>query len=359
MPVDKRFLFVSYAREDVDRVHPLVDAITEELAFRGLPVELLMDTANLKPGEQWNVAITEALEASIGFVFFVSPRSLRSNWVRRELEIAAAGSGRLIIPVILHEPLDVPPSLAKWQWLKFVGPKTNEEIAYAAAQIAEATETYLRETPKPRAPVTEAEAPLIAADIAQDFRSSVELVKGEAPLNAVFVVHGHDTQALTELEEYLGSIGVMPIVLSRQDESPQSLFKKFTTIGAKARFAIVLLCADDYGASRRQYDASNVGDRALQFRARQNVILELGFFYGHLGWEKVFVVYKGPDRVFPNFERPSDLEGVVFDSISEPGWRKKLGQKLTAAGFVLKPSGKPDTQPLAAHGRDSAADASH
>lgn len=338
MPVHKRYLFVSYAREDVERVRPLVEAVRQEFEFRALPVELWMDVSNLRPGEQWNVAIGEALEASIGFLFFVSPRSLHSDWVRRELEIAAAATGRLIIPVVLHEPLDLPPSLAQWQWLKFVGRPTKKETTNAAAQIAEATERYLRETPEPRAPVTKAEAPLIAADIAQDVRSSVEPAKGEATSNAVFVVHGHDTESLTELEEYLGSVSVVPIILSRQDESPQSLFQKFMTVGAHARFAIVLLCADDYGVSRRQYDASGVGERALQFRARQNVILELGFFYGRLGWENVFVVYKGPDRVFPNFERPSDLEGVVFDPISEAGWRKKLGQKLTAAGFDLRPS---------------------
>jgi len=338
MTGDKRYLFVSYAREDVDRVRPLVDAVRKELEFRALPVELWMDLSNLRPGEQWNVAITEALEASIGFLFFVSPRSLRSDWVRGEVEIAAAGSGRLIIPVMLHEPLDLPASLAMWQWVKFVGRPTKAETAKAASQIAEATETFLRKTPDPRAPVTKAEAPQIAADIAREVRFSVAPPKGEAPLTTVFVVHGHDTQALTELEQYLGSIGVTPIVLSRQDESPQSLFQKFMTIGARARFAIVLLSADDYGASRRQYDAPGVADRALQFRARQNVVLELGFFYGHLGWENVFVVYKAPESVFPNFERPSDLDGVVLDSISQAGWRKKLKEKLAAAGFALKPS---------------------
>ena len=97
----------------------------------------------------------------------------------------------------------------------------------------------------------------------------------------------------------------------------------------------MLLSADDYGASREQFEAVNVGDRALQFRARQNVILELGFFYGSLGWENVFVLLQEPDEVFPNFELPSDLHGVVFDNISKTGWQNKLGAKLTAAKFKL------------------------
>jgi predicted nucleotide-binding protein len=155
---------------------------------------------------------------------------------------------------------------------------------------------------------------------------------------AVFVVHGHDSASLAQLEQFLESAGIEAIVLSRQDQSPQSLFQKFMTIGGQARFAIVLLGADDYGASRRQYDAPGVGDRALQFRARQNVILELGFFYGKLGWENVFVVYKSPDRVFPNFERPSDLEGVVFESIENSSWERKLARRLSDAGFELRPS---------------------
>ena len=36
-------------------------------AGTALPVELWMDTANLRPGEQWHDAIAEALGASLGF----------------------------------------------------------------------------------------------------------------------------------------------------------------------------------------------------------------------------------------------------------------------------------------------------
>lgn len=72
-----------------------------------------------------------------------------------------------------------------------------------------------------------------------------------------------------------------------------------------APFSVVVELVKD----RAQYDLDGVADRALQFRPRQNVVLELGFFYGRLGWENVFVVLKRPDKLFPNFERPSDLDG--------------------------------------------------
>lgn len=86
---------------------------------------------------------------------------------------------------------------------------------------------------------------------------------------------------------------------------------------------------------RTQYEAEGVGERALQFRARQNVVLELGFFYGYLGWERVFVLLKRPDKIYPNFERPSDLDGVVFDDVDESGkWKDYLAAKLKDAGFL-------------------------
>jgi hypothetical protein len=46
---------------------------------------------------------------------------------------------------------------------------------------------------------------------------------------------------------------------------------------------------------------------------------------------------KRPGKVFPNFERPSDLDGAVFDSIDEGGrWKTVLAEKLRDAGFHLR-----------------------
>jgi predicted nucleotide-binding protein len=341
MPTQKSYLFASYARPDLERVQPLFDSIHEELAFRALPVELWVDARALSPGEDWEGKIEEALRRAIGFLFVVSPRALESGWVRRELSIAES-SERFILPVVLYRPelSSLPRALAERHWIDYSGSPTPELTRDTAKRVVDSVEDYLKTTPGPEHAVATAAAPAIAADIANEIRASIQAPQtpatGERP-TSVFVVHGHNTEALKGLEDYLVSVGISALVLSRRDESPQSLFQKFMSVATQARFAIVLLAADDYGASRKQYDTPNVGERALQFRSRQNVILELGFFYGHLGWENVFLLYYEPDRVFPNFERPSDLDGVVLDSMADVGWRRKLGEKLSNAGFSVPP----------------------
>ena len=333
--VRQQYLFVSYASDDLERVIPVVDAVRKELKFRAVPIEVWMDLSILKPGESWPAEISAALEASVGVLFFVSPRSLRSEWIRREIAIATTSTDRLLIPIILHRDLEVPFHMIRYQAFDLSGRPTDERIMSAASEVADAVERYLKSTPTPRPVVTKAEAPAIAADLARKLRSPSEPAEDSELHRSVFVVHGHSDKALGELERFLTSVGVQPIVLSRRGESAQSLFQKFMAVASKARFAVVLLSSDDFGASRRQYDAEGVGERALQFRARQNVVLELGFFYGRLGWENVFVVYEHPDQVFPNFERPSDLDGVVFDSMSDAAWQRNLQARLEKAGFAI------------------------
>ena len=145
-----------------------------------------------------------------------------------------------------------------------------------------------------------------------------------------------DAQNFSDFWTYLAGLGIKTFILSRVGGPAQSLLQKFLKSAADARFAIVILSADDLGVSRIQYEAEGVEDRALQFRASQNVVLELGFFYGLLGWENVFVLFKGPDRVYPNFERPSDIDGAVFDEMDPSGeWKGSLARKLVEAGFRL------------------------
>ena len=56
---------------------------------------------------------------------------------------------------------------------------------------------------------------------------------------------------------------------------------------------------------------------------RQNVVLEMGFFYGRLGREHVAVLYE--DGV----ELPSDTDGIAYIPIDGAGaWKSKLLREL-------------------------------
>jgi predicted nucleotide-binding protein len=89
-------------------------------------------------------------------------------------------------------------------------------------------------------------------------------------------------------------------------------------------FAVVLLTADDRGGTMKTaYDAQKP-------RARQNVILELGFFLGKLGRKRVCAIYQ------EGVEIPSDYSGVVFVPLDADGaWRMKLTRELKAAGLEV------------------------
>src|ERR1044071_521760 len=336
----KRYMFVSYAKPDAERVRPIVKAVAEEYRNRGLAVEVWADFTHLVPGEQWRSGIMKALADSFGMLVFVSPSAMRSDWVRSELAVGTFQRGRLIIPVILRktrglsrQPFVLGPGIDLSK-----APYDEASPGRVAKRIADITETKLRGGGgPPPSPVTAAAAPAIAEAIAEEARGAQKAVVSTAgPPDSVFVVHGHDDAALSQMEKSLPGGGVRPIILAKLGAA-QSLLQKFLTTASAARFAIVIVSADDMGASRRQYDARGVGVSALQSRARQNVILELGFFYGLLGWENVFVLQKPPNKVFPNFERPSDIEGAVFEAMDAAGnWRTTLTDKLRDAGFLLK-----------------------
>ena len=86
-------------------------------------------------------------------------------------------------------------------------------------------------------------------------------------------------------------------------------------------FAIVLLTPDDEGGRQ--------GERQ-QPRARQNVILELGYFIGRLGRGQVCALKLG------DIELPSDILGVAWTLLDAAGaWRQRVAKELDAAGYRL------------------------
>ncbi len=148
------------------------------------------------------------------------------------------------------------------------------------------------------------------------------MTKTTRATNAVFVVHGRNEAVRAQVVEFLASLGLRPIVLHEQPNMGRHLLTKFIQEAELITFAVVLMTDDDVGAQR---------DAPIAPRARQNVILELGYFLSHLGQARVCAL------VSPGLETPSDFDGIVYIRIDPEGrWRTDLERELRAADMPLR-----------------------
>jgi predicted nucleotide-binding protein len=143
-----------------------------------------------------------------------------------------------------------------------------------------------------------------------------------APLSRrVFVVHGHDDGAREAVARFLEKIGFEAIILHEQANRGGTVIEKIEA-NSDVGFAVVMLTPDDVGRSAKEEE--------LKPRARQNVLLELGYFIGHLGREKVCALKRG------DLDVPSDFTGVVWEKMDDGGgWKQGLGRELQAAGHEI------------------------
>lgn len=138
--------------------------------------------------------------------------------------------------------------------------------------------------------------------------------------NKVFIVHGHEHGVKEEVARFIEKLGLEPIILHEQPNKGRTIIEKFEDY-ADVHFAIVLLMGDDFGKAKD-------GSKDLRLRVRQNVILELGYFLGKLGRDKVCAVYEN------GVEIPSDYSGVLFVPLDKSGkWKFDVVKELKAAGF--------------------------
>ena len=138
----------------------------------------------------------------------------------------------------------------------------------------------------------------------------------------IFIVHGHDGSAKQTVARFIEKLKLRPIILHEQPNKGRTIIEKFED-HADVGFAVVLMTPDDVGALAEEKDKLNP-------RARQNVILELGFFLGKLGRKHVCALYK------ENVEMPSDYKGVLFIPMDKNnGWQLSLAKEIKAAGISI------------------------
>ena len=146
------------------------------------------------------------------------------------------------------------------------------------------------------------------------------MAREQLTTNEVFVVHGTDDGVKETVARFLTRLGLEPIVLHERPNKGRTIIEKFEDY-AQVGFAVVLLTPDDEGSPRGQ-------STDPQPRARQNVILELGFFLGKLGRRGTCALLK------EDVEIPSDYDGVLYILMDDQGaWEMKLLRELKEAGF--------------------------
>jgi predicted nucleotide-binding protein len=113
----------------------------------------------------------------------------------------------------------------------------------------------------------------------------------------VFIVHGHDDKARLELSRIIkDDLGLEPIILQEEPNvTIETIIVKFERLAKDCSSAIILFTPDDNADGK--------------LRARQNVILELGYFLGKFQnpeQRRIAIIKTG------NIEIPSDISGVIY-----------------------------------------------
>jgi predicted nucleotide-binding protein len=141
----------------------------------------------------------------------------------------------------------------------------------------------------------------------------------------IFIVHGHNNEMKEAVARTIEKQDLEAIILHEQPNKSKTIIEKFEA-NSDVDFAVVLFSADDMA-----YSKHGSPDNA-HYRARQNVIFELGFFIGALGRERVVVLHEADVII----EIPSDYSGVLYIPYDKKGaWKTDLFRELNACGIPV------------------------
>lgn len=155
--------------------------------------------------------------------------------------------------------------------------------------------------------------------------------------NNIFIVHGRDDKPKLELARMLEKLGFNVIILSEQPDKGRTIIEKLEQETIDIGYAFVILTPDDVRMERGLFEKMRAEpekyrDIGLCYRAHQNVTLELGYFVGKIGRNRVCCLYKR------DVELPSDIHGVLFKKFNESVEEcyKGILDELKAAGYEMK-----------------------
>lgn len=151
-----------------------------------------------------------------------------------------------------------------------------------------------------------------------DFSENESVSNDKKQSDKVFVVHGHNEAVNQEVARTIEKLGLEAVILREQPNSGKTIIEKFEKYAKDVNFAVILLTADDKI------------DGVEKYRARQNVIFEMGYFMGALGRNHVMCLLQ------EQVEKPGDIEGIVYALIDNSGvWKFSMVKELKACGYMV------------------------
>lgn len=122
-------LFLSYVREDINRVEPIYEALKVIGRF-----DVWMDVKDIMPGQLWAEEITKVIRGIDFFLVFISRNTFqREGFIQKEIRMALEKDKRLpqngtaLIPVRL-DPVEPVAPLNQIQWIDVFSPNDYQKL---------------------------------------------------------------------------------------------------------------------------------------------------------------------------------------------------------------------------------------
>lgn len=125
-------VFISYSHRDQE----FVSRLALDLEKRG--AQVWIDREDIHAGTKWQESIADGVRACKAFLLVVSPESLKSEWARREFDLAVA-SNRPVIPLLYRKaniPRELAAPLQSYQYIDFRQGSYGENLADLVASLA-------------------------------------------------------------------------------------------------------------------------------------------------------------------------------------------------------------------------------
>ncbi|HTU47067.1 MAG TPA: toll/interleukin-1 receptor domain-containing protein [Bryobacteraceae bacterium] len=140
MAIDSATAFISYCREDLQFVRRLATDL------KGAGAKVWMDKLDLRPGQHWGRAIEDAVDSCSRLLVILSPASVVSQNVDREV-LFALDERKEVIPVLYRE-CRIPFNLRPIHYVDF---REGEDYASALEELRLALSLKLQSSTRPAA----------------------------------------------------------------------------------------------------------------------------------------------------------------------------------------------------------------